>query len=204
MNENASPDRGPMVVVGRPVRVTVSGSFRRHMPAIMEAVADFKELGAVVLSPEDPRIVDAVGEFVFLASDRHRSIRLTEDRHLDAIRHSDFVWLVCPDGYIGPSAALEIGFAIAHGVPILSDHLPGDLTHRHYVDIVGSVREAMQSVLVRGHGADATSLLLDPDTLDVAHRVLDEAANALSSNSPPSFIEARYFSSQEKLRALLP
>src|SRR5580700_10490514 len=102
------------------LNVTVSGSFHRHMPAIYEAVGELRALGVNVLSPSDPRIVDHIGEFLFVASDRLRSIRLVQDRHLAAIRASDFLWVVCPDGYTGPSTSLEIGTAIALGVPVFS------------------------------------------------------------------------------------
>jgi hypothetical protein len=103
------------------------------MLAIQEAVEALCARGVVVLSPADPRIVDAIGPFLFVASDRTRSVRLVEDRHLASIARSDFLWLVTPDGYTGPSTAMEIGFAVASGVPILSTSLPHDLTLRQYV-----------------------------------------------------------------------
>src|SRR5690242_9905312 len=81
------------------LKATVSGSFHRHMDAISCAVWDLTDLGVKVLSPADPRVVDSFGDFIFVASDRVRSVRLVEDRHLQAIRASDFLWLVSPDGY---------------------------------------------------------------------------------------------------------
>src|SRR4051812_2224864 len=102
------------------VTATVSGSFHRFMIEIEEAVRSLSEIGVKVVSPADPRIVDAIGEFLFVASDRVRSIRMVQDRHLDAIAGSDFVWLVAPDGYVGQSASMELGFAVANGVPIFA------------------------------------------------------------------------------------
>src|SRR5436305_1073674 len=99
------------------LRATVSGSFHRHMPAIEAAVGELWAKGVEVLSPANPQVVDFRGEFLFVASDRLRSIKLVQDRHLEAIGQSDFVWLVCPDGYTGPSACLEIGYARCAGVP---------------------------------------------------------------------------------------
>ena len=58
------------------LKAAVSGSFHRHMPAIYEAVCFLRELGVNVLSPADPRIVDNLGEFLFVASDKLRSIRI--------------------------------------------------------------------------------------------------------------------------------
>src|SRR5271154_3580069 len=110
------------------LKATVSGSFHRHMPAIYKAVGSLREIGIDVLSPSDPRVVDHLGEFLFVASDKLRSIKLVQDRHFEAIRCSDFLWLVCPDGYVGPSASAEIGAAHVAKTPIYATHLPLDAT----------------------------------------------------------------------------
>src|SRR6476661_7289410 len=99
---------------------TVSGSFHRHLDEIANAVHAFRAQGVKVLSPSNPEVVDRIGEFLFVASDRHRSVRLVQDRHLASLCHSNFLWLICPDGYVGQSASLEVGFAIARGLPIYS------------------------------------------------------------------------------------
>ena len=82
------------------ITAAVSGSFHRHMEAITRAVYELASQGVRVLSPADPRVVAAQGEFLFVASDPVRSVRLVQDRHLDCIRASSFVWLVCPDGSV--------------------------------------------------------------------------------------------------------
>src|SRR4051812_19445604 len=112
------------------VNVTVSGSFHRGMEQIQRVVAEIRDAGGTVLSPADPRVVDSFGDFLFVASDRLRSIRLVQSRHFAAIQASDFVWLVAPDGYVGLSAAMEVGFAAASGVRVYSDTAPTDLTLR--------------------------------------------------------------------------
>src|SRR5947209_19332770 len=106
----------------------VSGSFHRHMDAITRAVHELATLSVRVLSPADARVVAAQGEFLFVASDRVRSVRLVQDRHLDCIRAADLLWLVCPDGYVGSSASMEIGYAAGAGVPIFATYPPLDLT----------------------------------------------------------------------------
>src|SRR5271156_1931883 len=103
---------GPMLTA------TISGSFHRHMEAITSAVHELAALSVRVLSPADPRIVAAQGEFLFVASDPVRSVRLVQDRHLESIRAADFLWLVCPDGYVGQSASMELGYAAAFDVPV--------------------------------------------------------------------------------------
>src|SRR5437016_2304483 len=124
----------------------VSGSFHRHMPAITSAVHELAARGVRVLSPADPRVVAAQGEFLFVASDPVKSVRLVQDRHLESIRAASFLWLVCPDGYVGQSASMEVGFAAAAGVPMFATRPPSDLTLREYVSIVPTLSEALRRI----------------------------------------------------------
>jgi hypothetical protein len=128
------------------IRATVSGSFHRHMAAIADAVATLGSLGVEVLSPADPRVVDADGDFLFVASDKLRSRKLVEDRHLEAIRHSDFLWVVCPDGYTGASTSGEILAAAVLKKPVFSTESALDITIGDYVEKVGSMGEAITKV----------------------------------------------------------
>src|SRR5215208_5165935 len=109
---------GGIDMTDQALTATVCGSFRRAMGAVAEAVYRLTDDGVRVLSPADPRVVDRFGDFLFVASDRARAIKLVESRHLAAIEASDFVWLEAPEGYIGQSGAMEIGFAIAVGTPV--------------------------------------------------------------------------------------
>src|SRR5229473_1859497 len=109
---------------------TVSGSFHRHMERITAAVHELAALSIRVLSPADPRVVAKQGEFLFVASDRVRSVRLVQDRHLGSIQAADFLWLVSPDGYVGSSASMEIGYAAGAGIPVFALRAPADLTLR--------------------------------------------------------------------------
>jgi hypothetical protein len=167
--------------LGSHLFATVSGSFKRHLGAVQDAVNALADSGAVVLSPADPKIVDAFGDFVFVNSDLRRSIKGVQSRHLEAIRRSDFLWLVCPDGYVGQSAAMEIGFAAACGTPIFSDGVPLDWTLRQYVTPVMTVASAIKAL--RGLGGDrgeVGSLLLDPrGTIDIVRSHTDALEAAL-------------------------
>ena len=78
------------------VNVTVCGSFNRHLAEIQHAVEALGRAGAAVLSPLDPQPRERQGPFLFLAGDSRRSVKGTENRHLDAIAASSFVWLECP------------------------------------------------------------------------------------------------------------
>jgi hypothetical protein len=173
---------------GRPLFVTVSGSFKRHLDPIQSAVGEVLEHGGVVLSPADPRIVDSFGDFVFVSSDRRRSIKGVQNRHLESIRHSDFLWLVCPDGYVGQSAAMEVGFAVSAGIPIYSDVAPTDWTLRQYVTPVGSIQAAL---VIAARGSDSAASLTDENVLiapaaalAAVRRELDQVERDLVDSRP--------------------
>lgn len=146
------------------LKATVSGSFHRHMPAIYDAVGGLRALGVDVLSPSDPRVVDSLGEFLFVASDRLRSVKLVEDRHLEAIRISDFLWVVCPDGYTGPSTSGEIMAASVLGVPVFSATPALDVTIGQYVSRVPAMRIAIERVIASKRVQSRSAhILVDPD-----------------------------------------
>lgn len=162
------------------LRATVSGSFHRYMPTIYAAVGELRCLGVEVLSPADPRVVDHIGEFLFVASDRLRSIKLVQDRHFEAIRQSDFLWVVCPDGYTGASTSAEIGAAYVSRVPVFSDHLPLDITLQHYVRKAPSIRAVVSAMRqTRQIGREhAGHFLVEPE------RVIESSISALERLKP--------------------
>lgn len=159
----------------------VSGSFHRHMEAITAAVHELAALSTRVLSPADPRVVAAQGEFLFVASDRVRSVRLVQDRHLESIRAADFLWLICPDGYVGQSASMEVGFAAAARVPIFATRAPSDLTLRQYVSIVPTLSEAVRRAEASPRPKRPQGLLIDPHaSVEEAHHILERIKAALT------------------------
>jgi hypothetical protein len=158
---------------------TVSGSFHRFMPEVESAVHELAVRGVCVLSPAYPKVVDHIGEFLFVASDRVRSIRLVQDRHLDSIEGSDFLWLVCPGGYVGQSASMELGFAVANDVPVFSTDLPADLTLRQYVRKTESLAHAIRLVGERTQRRPEAFLINPHASIEAAHRVLERIDRAL-------------------------
>jgi len=159
----------------------VSGSFHRHMVAITSAVHELASLSVRVLSPADPRVVAAQGEFLFVASDRVRSVRLVQDRHLDSIRAADFLWLICPDGYVGRSASMELGYAAAARVPVFATRAPSDLTLREYVTIVPALSEALHRVEASSRPRRPEGVLIDPHaSAEEAHHILERIEAALT------------------------
>src|SRR6202140_4552780 len=156
------------------LRAAVSGSFHRHMEAITRAVHELAALSVRVLSPADPRVVAAQGEFLYVASDRVRSVRLVQDRHLDSIRAADFLWLVCPDGYVGQSASMEVGAAVTAGVPIFVTRAPSGVTIREYVTTVSTLSEAIHKVEAGYRPRRPEGLLIHPHaSVEEAHDILE-------------------------------
>ena len=183
---------------------TVSGSFHRHMEAITSAVRELMMLSVRVLSPADPRVVAAQGEFLFVASDRVRSVRLVQDRHLESIRAADFLWLICPDGYVGQSASMEVGFAAAARVPIFATRAPSDLTLREYVTVVPTLSEAVRRAEVTSRPRRPEGLLIDPHaSVEEAHKILQRIETALTrqghSPEPADTVHHGVANLQEKL-----
>ena len=166
------------------VNATVSGSFRRAMGAVQEAVYRLTDAGARVLSPADPRVVGHFGDFVFVASDRVRAIKLVESRHLAAIEASDFVWLEAPGGYVGLSGAMEIGFAVSVRTPVYCSELPADLTLRQYVTPLAGPENAIHCTLnerIAARGTRVGDVLLDPaEAVEAAHADLERIRRELT------------------------
>jgi hypothetical protein len=163
------------------LNATVSGSFHRHMEAITSAVHELAALNVRVLSPADPRIVAWQGEFLFVASDPVRSVKLVQDRHLESIRAANFLWLVCPDGYVGQSSSQELGYAIAVGVPILAARAPNDLTLQQYVKVVPTITAAVRMITASPRRRHAEGILIDPHaSVEKAHHILDRIGTVLT------------------------
>lgn len=125
------------------VRVTVSGSFTKHWEKINE-IREFARHQAELLGPlNGPPAIEDSG-FVYLRGDWGDPNEL-EQRHLDAIRRSDLLYVVNPGGYLGMSVALEMGFALSRGVPIWTLEPITEVPHGSLV-ITGSIGEAIEAV----------------------------------------------------------
>jgi NTP pyrophosphatase (non-canonical NTP hydrolase) len=75
------------------------------------------ERGVGVLSPRSNEATNDAEHFILLRGDRGKPKEI-ESFHLQAIRKSDFLYVVNPGGYIGPSTTMEVGYALALSVPI--------------------------------------------------------------------------------------
>ena len=87
--------------------------------------------------------------FVRDAAEQGMSPLEIETGHLLAICQADFVMLHAPDGYVGLSAAMEIGFATAQECPVFSRTAPQNIALRGLVKVVPSVYDALQVAHLR-------------------------------------------------------
>jgi NTP pyrophosphatase (non-canonical NTP hydrolase) len=141
-----------------PLAAVLCGSFRRDA-ARLEQVFEALRHEHLLLSPRSVEWVDPGDDFVRLPEQVSTSAGAIEQAHLDAIKSADFVWLFCPDGYVGPSAALEVGFANAIGVPVLSDCAPREPALAGCVSVVNDAsREVVSGALTPQPGGPLSAL----------------------------------------------
>ena len=115
------------------MKCVISGSFRKFYTQVVELIDEFGDLGMEVLSPAKSEIVNPGGEFVILKSDHSEFIKDLEQKHLDAIKNADFLYICNPGGYVGKSASVEIGYAHALEKPIYSMERPEDGTLAEFI-----------------------------------------------------------------------
>ncbi len=131
----------------RKLSVVVSGSFRRYFDGISETVRTFESLGMDVLSPKASRVVNPDEEFAVLETDDTSDPQTLEQRHLDAITAADALYLYNPEGYIGDSSKMELGWAIALGKPVFCKELVADATLKFFCGKVSTPEQAKKDLL---------------------------------------------------------
>ena len=128
------------------MKCTISGSFRKFYTEIVKLIDEFSSLGVEILSPKKSKIINPREEFVVLESDsKTKDIKQLEESHLEAIKNSDFLYICNPKKYLGNSAIMEIGFAIANQKPIFSLEPTDDITLSQFLK-TASPKEAVNYV----------------------------------------------------------
>jgi NTP pyrophosphatase (non-canonical NTP hydrolase) len=130
-----------------PVDVVISGSYRKQFETLKQTYEQFRDMGCTILSPSSVSIVHEDDGFVYMRGEETQTPESIEERHLDAIQKANFVWLHAPEGYVGPMAALEIGYASAVGVPVYARELPSDRRFQPLVRLVDSPADLMVTQL---------------------------------------------------------
>ena len=130
----------------RIVRCTLSGSYHKDRKGLSSVYAELATCGCQVLSPH--RLEFDAEDTLFVRDKAETNVSETnlEEHHLLSIKQSDFLWIHAPEGYIGTSTSMEIGFAHANNIPVFSSQAIEDVTLRHFVQTVPSVYKAMESI----------------------------------------------------------
>jgi NTP pyrophosphatase (non-canonical NTP hydrolase) len=126
--------------------VVLCGSFRRDPPRLRETFEQLHAAGCAVLSPGNVDIEAQVDGFVFMRGETFFTPESIEQRHLRAIDAAEFVWLHAPEGYVGLSGSMEIGYARAAGIPIFSSDPISDPTLAQFVRTVASPADVVRAV----------------------------------------------------------
>ncbi len=139
-------------------RVVVCGTFRRATDTLRQDFRALQLAGCDVLSPTTVDFVAEADGFVLAEHELGQEPRDVERGHLKALQQADFTWLHAPDGYVGTSAALELGVAHALGIPVFAQHRPADSVLRDFVEVVEHVEEAINKAVSRGTHTPARPL----------------------------------------------
>jgi NTP pyrophosphatase (non-canonical NTP hydrolase) len=126
--------------------VVLSGSYRKDFESLKATYEELLDLGCKVLSPSNVTAVRETDGFVFMKGEESQLPDAIEGRHLDAIQRANFIWLHAPEGYIGPTASLEIGFARAIGVPVFAKETVKDPVIHSFVQVIHSPAAAIEAI----------------------------------------------------------
>jgi NTP pyrophosphatase (non-canonical NTP hydrolase) len=135
--------------------IVISGSFRKHYEAICKAIGEFEGIGIDVLSPRHSRVVNPGDAFALLEADETACVETLEREHLDSICQADALYLSNPEGYVGLSSAMELGWALALGKAVFAQEAPADASLRPFVGepaAPGEVKRRLVSGNAQGKG----------------------------------------------------
>lgn len=91
--------------------VTISGSFRKHLEYILKVRKQLIDKNVEVLSPRFTEPENPGEEFVVFTGEAGLTPLELERHHLDSIDKSDALIVCNPQGYVGASSLIEIGYA---------------------------------------------------------------------------------------------
>lgn len=134
------------------LQVTIAGSYKKHLDRIVEAKRLFEELGAVVLRPRSETVESKNEGLVLLEGDPDDEEAI-QRAQLEAIAESHILYVVNPGGYVGGEATLEVGYAVAAGVTVVTSE-PSFEAGVGFLSKVGTPATALQ-IFERSEGAKA-------------------------------------------------
>ncbi len=112
------------------LQVILHGSFGQHFEQIRAVAGVFRTAGVEILAPKSLEITALKDSFLLLENEENLDPRYVELQYLHQLQKlgpNGFSYFVNPGGYIGRSAAFELGIALASNVPCYFSHKPKDL-----------------------------------------------------------------------------
>jgi hypothetical protein len=143
MNASSSGARSSLDEMA--VKVTIAGSYSKHLPRLLEVRAQFVELGIEVLRPASDQVISEPDEDTVRLQGDPSDPELLRAAQFRAISDSDFLYLVNPGGYVGPAATLESGYAYRAGTPIYSSEPPFESDVKAIVSAVGDPERTVRA-----------------------------------------------------------
>jgi len=134
---------------GRVMRAVLSGSFHKDQKGLRSAYDELVTCGFQVLSPHRLDFDDTKVLFVRDHAERNTSEEVLEKHHLLSIAQADLLWVHTFEGSVGVSTAFEIGYALAHDIPIFCRHGINEPNLQAFVQIVPSVYQALVDVTMK-------------------------------------------------------
>lgn len=123
------------------LRTVISGSYRKHLQDLLQLKNELERKGVEVLAPVCGEAVNPTEEFVVLTDDLVEDPRTLQDSVFAKMRQSTFHVLLNKDGYIGRAATLELGYAVALGLQILTSEPVDDPNLAPYTRLLSEVFE---------------------------------------------------------------
>jgi NTP pyrophosphatase (non-canonical NTP hydrolase) len=115
----------------------------------MEKREELIRLGAEVLFPQSAIADSDVEGFVILSSDCSRDPHQLQLKNLRLLETCDFLYVYNPDGRMGLSAAMEIGYALHCGIEVISLAPAEDVTLRQFVQPVTDLKQFIETYSIR-------------------------------------------------------
>jgi hypothetical protein len=126
--------------------VSICGSYHRHLREMRKLISGCKQVRIQVLIPKYAVKKFSTQGFVYLRGENGTPKSLQE-KNFGAISKSSFILVVNPKGYIGSSTSMEIGYAIAKGIPIFCTDKPSDYIFQLYTEYGKSLPEIKEMLL---------------------------------------------------------
>lgn len=101
-------------------KTVISGSYRKHLGVMREVKEFLEQRNIEVLAPVSFGVVNPGEEFIILDEDPTHDARLLQDSIFAKMRMSAFHIVANQDGYLGKAALIELGYAVALGLHVLT------------------------------------------------------------------------------------